>query len=61
MRRLCYHARIELSDVTCAGKPVAGQAVDVDITVQELRQDSAQRMNDDEDFTRRDFGPVGRG
>jgi hypothetical protein len=29
-----YHARIELSDVTCAGKPVEGQAVDVDITVQ---------------------------
>lgn len=29
-----YHARIELSDVTCAGKPIEGQAVDVDITVQ---------------------------
>ena len=29
-----YHARIELADVTCAGKPVEGQAVDVDITVQ---------------------------
>lgn len=29
-----YHAKIELSDVTCAGKPVEGHAVDVDITVQ---------------------------
>lgn len=29
-----YHARIELADVTCEGKPVAAQTVDVDITVQ---------------------------
>jgi hypothetical protein len=29
-----YHARIELADVTCEGKPVEARAVDVDITVQ---------------------------
>lgn len=29
-----YRARIEFASVMCAGKPVEGQAVDVDITVQ---------------------------